>query len=401
MHIALITKNFSRFEKDAAITTVLNLAKYLKQKGHNPIIISERGFKNYTGYERSKSYELINGIEVFRPYGLPWFRTEKWFLDPAIFFNRILAPGLGTKYVEKNKKINFDIIHSFGAAPFLIFPNAIAKIFCRGARTIHSVKAISAHQKYLFSPGSPYFHWLYNIVDKVTVPLPSMKKRLIKFGVKANRIVIMNSFIDLKKFHPKNKKKLRKKYGWNNKKTVLYFGPLGPYKGTDYLLNSIPLIKKNVSRLRVILAHPAYFTANQKKYVSTYNVDNCIELVEKRIKIEDYINMADVIVLPYTTITATEANPLCLLESIACKTPVVTTCLPELKEILQPNKDVIMARPKDSKNLAENVIKLLNNTSLQKKLANHAFKKIYRFDITRIGEKIIRIYNEIKNTKSE
>jgi glycosyltransferase involved in cell wall biosynthesis len=397
MNIALLTKNFNRTEKDAAITTVLNLARALKKKGHNAIIISEGGFKEYTGYRKNHSYEIINNIEVFRPYWLPWFRTDTWFLDPTTIINRIFARAEGVKYVEKKKNIKFDVIHSFGAAPITAVSTIFAKILCPYSKTIHSVKAISAHQKYFFSLGKPYFQYIYRFIDKITVPLPSMKKNLEKY-ISPSKIKIINSFIDLNRFFPRNKFQLRKKYGLANKNILLYFGPLGPHKGTDYLFNAIPLIQSKISHLKVILAHPAYFTQKKKKHIESFHIKNCIELKEnqkgKHI-IEDYINMAHVVVLPYTTLAATEANPLCLLESIACKTPVVTTDLPELRELFKPNIDVIMACPKDSKSLADNIIKVLQNKNLQNKLTNNAFKKIHAFDINNAVEKLIKNYKEL------
>lgn len=393
MNIALLIKNFNQFEKDAAVTTVINLAKFLKNKGHNPIIISERGFKNYLGYEVNPAYEIINDIEVFRPYWIPWFRTKNWFLDPTVMFNTILARALGLYFVQKEKKIRFDIIHSFGAAPFFVLAAWLSKFFQPAAHTIHSIKAISAHKEI------DLFQKLYFLPEVITVPLISMKNKLIKQGIAKEKIYLLHSFIDFAKFYPKNKINLRKKYHYGKQPIILYFGPLGPYKGTDYLLKAIARIHMYLPDVKIILAHPAYFTARQKKHIAKFNINNCIEIIEKKIKIEDYINMADAIALPYATLAATEANPLCLLESMACKTPIVTTDLPELKEIVRQNIDVLMARPRDADSLAEKLIGLLNNQLLQKKLAENAFKTVQKFNISCVGRYYLGIYDRLMSKR--
>lgn len=393
MNVALLTKNFNRNEKDAAVTTILKMAQFLKKEGHNAVIISEQGFKNYRGYQMNNKHEIIEGIEVFRPYWIPWFRTERWFLDPTILINRILARAMGAAYVEKKKKIKFDIIHGFGAAPIFVLATVFSKIFCGSAhiRTVYTVKAISAHQA-----GIQVFRKLLKIMDAITVPLVSIRQELVKSGIARQKIHFLHSFIDFTKFHPKNKARLRRHYHRDDKSCILYFGPLGQHKGTPYLLKAIPQIKAGIPDIRIILAHPAYFTRSQKQYISQFDTGHCIELIEKNIKIEDYINMADIVVLPYTTLAATEANPLCLLESMACKTAVVTTDLPELREIVQPDVDVIMAEPKNADSLAENIIKLLNHPSLQKKLAGNAFKTVQKFDIAKIAPQYLRLYRSLR-----
>lgn len=397
MNIALLTKNFNRTEKDAAVTTVLNLAEFLKKRGHNAVIICECGFKEYTGYKKNKAYEVIKNVEVFRPYWLPWFRTVKWFLDPTVLLNGIIFRALAVRYVQKKKKIHFDVIHGFSAAHVFALSTILAKLFCQKGHTVHTIKSASSVQNWFFSLLQPHLMRLYSFIDRITVPLPSMKKNLVKAGIKDKKIHILPSFISLKRFYPKNKNNLRKKYGLGSEKIILYFGPLGIRKGTEYLLRAIKNVKKEIKKVRFILAHPAYFTASQKEYIHGFNIDNCITILEGRLKIEDYINMADAVVLPYTTLAATEANPLCLLESIACKTPVVTTDLPELREIVLPDIDVLMAKPGDVAALSESIIRLLKDSALQKKLAENAFRKIDGFDISTAGNKFIGIYRSLCN----
>ena len=57
-----------------------------------------------------------------------------------------------------------------------------------------------------------------------------------------------------------------------------------------------------------------------------------------KVKIEDYVALSDIVLLPYKTLEGTEANPSCVLESMAVKTVVVTSKLPELTAIAKDNK---------------------------------------------------------------
>jgi len=82
---------------------------------------------------------------------------------------------------------------------------------------------------------------------------------------------------------------------------------------------------------------------------------------------------------------------------MACKTPVVTTDLPELREIVEHEKDVLMAKPKDVESLSLEINKLLENKRLQVRLSENAYKKSKQFDVRLITQQFIDLYNGLIN----
>lgn len=393
-NIAIITKNFHRAEKDAAITTLINHCKLLKKKGFNPIIITEKGYAGYEGYKRNSPYEFVEGIQVFRPYYISWFRTERWYLNPFCILDRIILPALGVKYVEKKLKISFDIIHNFsGAYPFVL-RGYLAKLLSKKAKLVNTIKAYSYFDKYFFSPGSPFWIKLLNLADMVTVPSNEMKRRLLRNGLN-KKIMILNSAINTSKFYPKNKEKLKKKYGYQKNIVLLYYGHWGAPKGVHNLIRISPYLKENFPKIIMLLVHPSYLNKKDRELYERYKQIGNLRLIKGKVKIEEYVNLADLVALPYATLKATETNPLCLLESVACKTPVVTTKIRDITEFFTPDKDIVVCKPHDQESLLNAITKILKNNRLQKQITKSAHRKIKKFDIHNQTDNLIKIYSNL------
>jgi len=82
---------------------------------------------------------------------------------------------------------------------------------------------------------------------------------------------------------------------------------------------------------------------------------------------------------------------------MACKIPIVTSYLSELREIVENEKDVLMARPGDVNDLISKINRLLNDKTLQRKLTENAYKKSKEFDTENITNQFIELYEGLLN----
>lgn len=391
MNIAFLTKEYHPETVDAGFTTLLSLAKEMEKKGHTVVMISGR--EQYTQHKNilpaKKRFEFFAGIPIFRPYQLPWFKTNKWFLNPATFFNRLFAAPLGLRYVQKKLNLKFDIIHSFSSAPALVLNSVLAKYFSRNAKKVHTIKSSSVFDRHTFK--------LLNLSDAVISPLKLLKKEFIKKGCNGNKINVINSPIIIKDFSKKNRDRLRKKYRFSKKdKLLLYYGNRVPAKGTDIILDCIDYLPRN-SNIKILMIHPTVWPKEYTEYLKKKKNGLMIKLIVQKINVAEYLSMVDAVIFPYKNLIATEANPLCLLEAMVCKTPIVTTSIPEIKELVTEYKDVLMARPNDPKSLAEKIIELIDKPSLQRRLTKNAHKTVKKFDIKLITKQHLNLYKKLLN----
>jgi len=388
-NIALITKPFNTSEVDAAVTTIITLAQQLQKKGHNPIIITGRGYKKYWGISRTKHFEKYRGIKIYRPYFIPWIRTRQIFLDPTLFFNILIAPVLAIRYVQKKEKIKFDILHTFGGSPIFALTPTLIKLFYSNSKIVHTIKSKSPRF------ASKFFYKLLNSADIITVPAKSIKKKLINQNV-FSKIKIINSFIDFSKFKVYNKKSMRDELKLNLKsKIILYYGQFGEQKGVDVLLDAFNIIRNEIPDSQLILVHPTYPLGKIKKKLQVELKKDRITYVEGRINVSKYLSASDVLVLPYTNMNNTEITPLCILESICCRTPIITSDFPELFEIFEKNKDILSCKPNNFIELSKKIKFLLTNQKVKTRLINNSIKKLPNFDSIRIANELDKEYSQL------
>ncbi len=173
---------------------------------------------------------------------------------------------------------------------------------------------------------------------------------------------------------------------------ILFFGSSLENKGLGVLIEALVHLDHKNSVLTVITRDDS-----KKVYTVPQEIQDRIVFICKPLpNIERYVKEADIVVLPYKDLVGTEGNPSCLLEAMAAKKPVVTTDLPELREIVKKDKHVLMAKPKDSISLAEEIDRLLSSSALRKKIAAAAYKKSKDFDLKKVIKEYLRIYNTEK-----
>ena len=378
MNIALLSTGFLGNNKEATSITLLDFAKRLIKDGNNVVVVSEKR-------KESLRFEKFENIQVYRvgfPYGPKRF-------NPLSFYNRIFAHALGVKRM-RSKFGEFDVVHSFSAAPVLVLRSVFSKIFNRKAKTVHTLKSYSRKKI-----GGGFYKFL-NYVDAVTVPTKVFAEKLVKKGVSADKIKVIRSHIDIEKFKPMDKDKLKEKYGFSGKKIVFYYGAMWEKKGTDILIKAIPEIANKDKDVIFIFAPRNLPYANKfEKMLEDSGFLDRIKMIKDDINVVEYVNMADVVALPYPSLIGTEGNPSCMLEAMACKTAVVTTDLAELREIAE--NSVLMAKAGDIKSLATEINKLIGDKKLRERLAGEAYEISKKFDARLITKQFLELYKGLKS----
>lgn len=371
MNIALIASSSLNSRKEATWLTLHSLAKEYTKQGHKVIVSAEKN-------SSLPEIEEVEGIKIYRLYK-----------------GKILAGARSLRSIAKKENLSFDIIHGFSSSPLMALNTLLAKNSFPHAKTIHTIKSYSKH-----NIARNVFPKLLKNIDGITVPTQKLKESL---SSKHNhnfeqKIRIILSPINIQKFQPRNREALKEKHGYKGKKIVLYYGAIREQKGVDYLIQAVPLIEDPKKEIEFIFAIRSKAVEKREMYLSMARQLDCedrIKIILEDLPIEEYVSMADMVVLAYPNLIGTEGNPSCLLEAMASKTPVVTTNLAELREIVAPEKDVLMATPKDVPSLAAEITKLLKDEKLAHELAENAFKKSKQFDVQLISKQFLELYQSL------
>jgi glycosyltransferase involved in cell wall biosynthesis len=186
-------------------------------------------------------------------------------------------------------------------------------------------------------------------------------------------------------------KKYESKHIKEEDNLVLFFGRIYRYKGLDYLINAEPMITKELPGVKIVIAGKG---EDFKKY------EDMMVNKENFIVYNDFISYkegaklfqrASVVVLPYIEASQSGVIP----TAYGFKKPVIATDVGAIPEIVDDEKTGLIVPPKNSKALADAIIKILKDAELRKKMGENGYLKL-KTDLSwdRIAEKTIEVYKK-------
>ncbi len=342
------------------------LSKELRNRGHQVDILTSK-MKN-TPKKEDNVYRIGTSIII------PMNKS----------FSRLTIHPLALVHIRDFlRKHRYDIVHIHGSlAPTLpVFTLKYSK-YCNFA-TFHAWHEKSTGYKifrlYLYKN---YFKKLDGIIAVSKAAMHTMAKYF------PGEYRIIPNGIDIELYSPK-KSTINSPQGFPK---ILFVGRLEPRKGLKYLLEAMPIITSEFQNARLVIIGKGPLEKVYKKMVKDELKKNIIfkgEVTEKE-KIE-YYRWCDVFCAPSI---GHESFGITLLEAMATAKPVVCSRIPGYSEVVEEEKDALLAEPKNPQSIAKNIILLAKNQDLRKKLAMNGREKAKKYSWKKIAEKIENYYLE-------
>ncbi len=86
-----------------------------------------------------------------------------------------------------------------------------------------------------------------------------------------------------------------------------------------------------------------------------------------------------------------------LLESMACKTPIIASDLPGIREVLENNKTGILVSPQEANSFVKEIIELSKDSKKQELLSNNSFAEVLKYNWKNIGCQYLDLYQSLLN----
>ena len=176
---------------------------------------------------------------------------------------------------------------------------------------------------------------------------------------------------------------------------ILFFGSLVPYKGPEILLKAFKTFKNQFPTVKLIFAGRGEMFEELRKQTMKFDmVDDVIftGFVEEEKK-PLYFKAADIFCLPSTTMA--ESFGIVNLEAMASGIPIVASNLGGIPDIVKNRENGLLAEPGNVQNLADELICLLNNEDMRKKLGDNGRKFVENFSWDKIAIKTEQLYRDI------
>jgi len=244
--------------------------------------------------------------------------------------------------------------------------------------------------------------YFYSNADHLTVGNKFEEEKLVKhFNIPKSKISIVPHGIydlfDKKKFTQTTAREYLDLP--EDKKVILFFGFLREYKGFDYLIKAIDILKNKRSDFIVYVSSGTKYAPKDlaKKYkneIREKKLERYFKMSLKYIdtrEIEAVFKASDFSVLPYTHASQSGVAML----SLGFKRPVIITDIFEAKSWIN-NRAGLITKVKSPEDLARKIEILLNDKKLLEKLGNAGNKYATRnFPWEKIASKYYKIYQSI------
>lgn len=312
------------------------------------------------------------------------------------------------------KKGKFDIVHTHTTIAGFLGRIAAAAVSTR--LVIHTM-----HGSFLHKNIKYWKRTLFTIVEKLigkvtsfvfTVNVEDMRAVVEKNVIAKNNVLSLNGMgINLSRFDPAKidmvtKKKLKEqlKIGRNDK-VIGFVGRPIRKKGIFELVAAFKIVLQNDRNVKLVIVgglppgEPDKVSLNRlKKIVSDDNLENKILFTGMRNDIPQLISIFDLFVLP--SYGEGEGFGMVLAEAAAMCKPTIVTTVPCFREVVLDGETGFLVPLRDSKRLADAILKLLNDEELAKEIGRKGRKRAEElFDEKIVLEKQLKIYKELIKSK--
>jgi len=390
MKILLATESYYPNIDGGAIAQY-NLVKSLKKRGHDVSVIAP-------GHSFRKTIENNNGTTIYRMRAvkLPHYMNSRYFFSPFPLFE-----------VRKIiKKIKPDIVNI--CSPY---PISISAMLWARKYDIPVIGAIHVLPQNMLTPFFNFkiyetikeYTWRYlvyffNLVDWAIIPTKTGADMFIKRGLKTNITPISNG-LETEIFNPDNDGEyLRKRYGLPDKNIILFTGRINEEKNLDVLINAIPYVLEKIDAHFILVGSGGEYkdkliTLSKELHVADHTTFTDF------LDWKDYPNIydiADVFAIP----SESELQSIVTMEALASGLPVVVVNNGALPELASLNNGFVF-EPKNSKQIAEYIVKILSNEKLKNIMGANSLKLIKQHNMDSVThefektfEKVISMYNK-------
>ena len=413
MEIASFLYEFPPYVVGGLGTYAEYITRALIKMGHGVTVFSMQTNK-------APTRDVRNGVEIHRPIVeninvsllLPMFMPEeirswpvagrKYFGD-IFLYNLLSASKLVNDLVRKEgREIDVVVSHDWlGSVGGILASRGLGKplIF-----HIHSTEQGRAGE------GSQSLERLEKLTgeyaDRIITVSYAMRDHLVHLGYDERKIRVVYNGIDVEKYDPEEipqeaTQNLRTKLGIKKDEfMILFVGRLTWIKGADVLLRSMPEILSRVPKAKLVIVGVGEQQESLKQDVARLGLGGQVILKFEFLPEDEkigYYAASDLCVFP----SKYEPFGIVCTEAMALKKPVIVGA----KDVSGFREQVVPSgssqcgfhiNPYDPKDIAEFVVRLLEDESLRLSCGENARKRVVEmFTWSKVAEDTVRVYKEV------
>jgi len=319
------------------------------------------------------------------------YKTPLQFLPLYSKIRRLWFNFWAYNKVRKNHQNNpYDIIHLHGDFVEAYFGGKLSKkLDIPTVITIHA----GLNKRLLKPKNAKYF----KNISKIICVSNEIANDLKIIGVPEDKLAVISSGIYLIEFDSQNIYEnkiaiLRNQY---SKPVIISVGVLRLAKGFKYLIKAFKILKEKFGEATLIIIGDGSERDKLEKQAQN-TADIHFLGRQDHGKIIEYLKSSDVFVLPSIDLPQDrEGTPTSIMEAMAAGLPVVATKVGGVSYLVRENINGFLVNPGSYEELAEAIIKIIDNHDIAEKMSAQNLEDIKQKDWPVIVKKIDEVYKSI------
>lgn len=236
----------------------------------------------------------------------------------------------------------------------------------------------------------PVIRFSLNHSNAITSVSESLKKDTLKTFKIDNKITVIPNFINIKEYDQPREHCVKRKYAPKAERILVHISNFRKVKRVEDVVRIFDKVNKTI-KSKLILVGDGPEKPAIELLCRQLNIAHDVIFLGKIADPKEVLCVSDVFILP----SETESFGLAALEAMAMKLPVISTNSGGLPEVNIQNKTGFLSDVGNVDEMAENVLKLLNDRKMFNEFKINAFEQAKRFDIDKILPQYEKIYTQL------
>ena len=374
---------------------IQNLARELAHRGHMVDIYTA----SHIGDEKCVAVELEKGVRLIHINSADYSFLSEVNLDNNVsdFTESILS------YCNDFDR-SYDVIHSHYWLSGLIGNKLGQRWKIPHITMFHTLARLK--NKAGISTLEPDFRIgcekkIIDTCDMIIASTEKEKGELVhEYTADPKHISVIPCGIDPVLFRPVDKAFARKACNLASKKTILFVGRMDPLKGLSNLLEAISILQPRNDFQLLVIGGDGKNETEYQRMLDLIRENNISSMVIPlgSIPHEDmylYYNAADFCIIP----SYYESFSLVALESLSCGTPILSTDVGEVRDMIKMCEDCRITDDNSPVTLAGHIDDMLRRNNDHKYACQSMLTTRYGWNT--ITEKILSVYNQVVSSDIE
>lgn len=344
---------------------VVELARLLKRRGHQPVVLSDAG-----SLERRLAREGIPHIRI------PC-RTSSEF-NPKLWF------GAFPKILKAVRREQPGLIHSH---------TRVTQVLGWATSTLTATPYVTTcHGLYKFRIGRRFFRCWGKWV--MAVSNSSMKRLVQQYRLAPPyQVVLVENGIDVDRFRqapdPAEVERFRRANGLNGGPVIGAVARLSPIKGLDLLLKAVPALLKEFPDLQALLVGDGPAREDLVRLAYELKIADRVAICPS---VED-TRVPLALLQAFAAPAWREGFGLAIVEAMAAGVPVVASDAGGPGEIIEHGESGLLIRPGDVAGLEDGLRSLLKDPNARRRMTEQARQRAQeRYDLERVVTQVEEVY---------